>query len=64
MKNLNNNPFIHRQSVVIVEQEAVPERRRVSSSELFGAQNEIVIEHRNDEYRLRITSNGKLILTK
>jgi len=64
MKNINNNPFIHRQSVVIVEQESVPERRRVSSSELFGAQNEILIEHNNDEYRLRITSNNKLILTK
>ncbi|MDO9105949.1 MAG: hemin uptake protein HemP [Methylovulum sp.] len=64
MKNINNNPFIPRQSVVIVEQEAVPERRRVSSAELFGAQHEMLIEHNNDEYRLRITSNGKLILTK
>ncbi|MGJ0492876.1 hemin uptake protein HemP [Methylobacter sp.] len=64
MKNKNYNRNFHRQSVVIVEQESVPERRRVSSSELFGAQNEIVIDHHDDEYRLRITSNGKLILTK
>lgn len=64
MKDTHNKPFIHRQSVVIVEQESVPERRRVSSRELFGAQNEILIEHNNDEYRLRITSSNKLILTK
>jgi len=64
MKNTNDNLLINRQRVVIVEQEAVPERRRVGSNELFGAQNEIVIEHNNEEYRLRITSNDKLILTK
>ncbi|MDP2904166.1 MAG: hemin uptake protein HemP [Methylovulum sp.] len=64
MKNTNDNVLINRQRVVIVEQEAVPERRRVGSDELFGIQNEIVIEHNNEEYRLRITSNDKLILTK
>lgn len=37
---------------------------RVSSRQLFDGQNEIVIEHQGDDYRLRITSNGKLILTK
>lgn len=64
MKNTHDNLLINRQRVVIVEQEAVPERRRVGSNELFGTQNEIVIEHNNEEYRLRITSNDKLILTK
>lgn len=39
-------------------------RRRLSSAELLGAAREIVIEHGGDEYRLRVTSNGKLILTK
>jgi hemin uptake protein HemP len=39
-------------------------RRRVLSSDLFGPANELVIEHAADEYRLRITSQGKLILTK
>ncbi|MDT4291026.1 hemin uptake protein HemP [Methylomonas sp. MO1] len=39
-------------------------RQRLNSRLLFGTQNEIVIEHQGDEYRLRITSNGKLILTK
>jgi hemin uptake protein HemP len=40
------------------------DRRRISSSVLFGTRNEIVIVHNEEEYRLRITSNGKLILTK
>ncbi|MDO9104467.1 MAG: hemin uptake protein HemP [Methylovulum sp.] len=39
-------------------------RLRVGSDELFATQNEIVIEHNNEEYRLRIISNDKLILTK
>ncbi|BBL72724.1 hypothetical protein MoryE10_33300 [Methylogaea oryzae] len=39
-------------------------RRRLSSAELFGGAREVVIEHGGDEYRLRVTSNGKLILTK
>jgi len=64
MNNPNNKPFINRQSVVIVQQESAPERRRVTSGELFGTQGEIVIEHNNEEYRLRITKNDKLILTK
>jgi hemin uptake protein HemP len=37
--------------------------RRVSSGELFGAATELVIVHGQREYRLRVTSNGKLILT-
>ncbi|MEI6332953.1 MAG: hemin uptake protein HemP [Methylococcaceae bacterium] len=37
---------------------------RFNCQQLFGTQNEIIIEHQGDDYRLRITSNGKLILTK
>jgi hemin uptake protein HemP len=37
--------------------------RRVSSAELLGPRGEVVIEHAGREYRLRITQNGKLILT-
>ena len=37
---------------------------RISSQQLFPTSNQIVIVHRNEEYRLRITSNDKLILTK
>ena len=42
---------------------ARPGVRRMSSSELFGAASELVIVHGQREYRLRVTSNGKLILT-
>ena len=34
------------------------------STELFGADDQIVIVHRGQEYRLRITKEHKLILTK
>ena len=37
--------------------------QRVSSHELLGAFGELVIEHQGREYRLRVTQNGKLILT-
>ncbi|MEW6613253.1 MAG: hemin uptake protein HemP [Pseudomonadota bacterium] len=36
----------------------------LSTSELFHAARELVIEHQGELYRLRITRNGKLILTK
>jgi hemin uptake protein HemP len=36
---------------------------RVSSRDLLGASGELVIAHAGREYRLRITQNGKLILT-
>jgi hemin uptake protein HemP len=38
--------------------------RRISSRTLFGESREVVIEHQGEQYRLRITSLGKLILTK
>ena len=37
--------------------------RRVSSLELLGDRGEMVIEHQGRDYRLRVTQNGKLILT-
>jgi len=36
---------------------------RVTSASLLQGQRVIVIEHSGREYRLRLTSNGKLILT-
>ena len=41
-----------------------PIKRRVTSQDLMAGQRELVIEHGDDEYRLRVTSKGKLILTK
>jgi hemin uptake protein HemP len=37
---------------------------RIRSEELFGARREVQIEHRGETYRLRVTRQGKLILTK
>jgi len=37
---------------------------RLHSRELFQGRQEICIEHANQLYRLRITRQGKLILTK
>ncbi|MCC5810559.1 MAG: hemin uptake protein HemP [Ectothiorhodospiraceae bacterium] len=39
-------------------------RRRVDSKSLLGNDNELIIAHGRDEYRLRLTRQGKLILTK
>jgi len=36
---------------------------RVSSETLLGLRKELVIVHNGREYRLRLTQNGKLILT-
>lgn len=36
----------------------------INSKALFGACKEICIRHSGSEYRLRITRQGKLILTK
>ena len=36
---------------------------RITSAELLGARAELIIVHDGREYRLRVTQNGKLILT-
>jgi hemin uptake protein HemP len=36
---------------------------RVASEVLLGHRREVVITHNGREYRLRVTQNGKLILT-
>lgn len=46
------------------ESERVRTQRRISSRELFRGGNELVIDHRGEEYRLRLTKNDKLILNK
>ncbi len=37
--------------------------KRVSSQALLGQAKELVIVHNGREYRLRLTQNGKLLLT-
>jgi hemin uptake protein HemP len=38
--------------------------RRVTSDSLLEGGEELLIEHRGSQYRLRLTALGKLILTK
>jgi hemin uptake protein HemP len=39
-------------------------QRRFRAEELFAGTKEIIIEHQEADYRLRLTSKGKLILTR
>ena len=43
---------------------AATRKPRIESQRLFQGNSEIVIVHHDEEYSLRITKNGKLILTK
>lgn len=43
---------------------AADPRPRVPLSDLLGGGTELVIQHQGQEYLLRLTSNGKLLLTK
>lgn len=36
----------------------------INSDSLFVESNEVIIQHQGEQYRLRRTRNGKLILTK
>ncbi|KZD06402.1 hemin uptake protein HemP [Oceanibaculum pacificum] len=44
--------------------QTLPALPTLQSSELFKAGREILIEHAQEYYRLRLTRKGKLILTK
>ena len=40
------------------------QNRRIYSDSLFSHGDEVFIQHQGEQYRLRRTRNGKLILTK
>jgi hemin uptake protein HemP len=44
-------------------EEAATPPRKVQSDSLLGEAKELLILHNGREYRLRLTQNGKLILT-
>lgn len=46
------------------QQERSPALKRITSSELFAGDQQILIQHGAAKYLLRITRQGKLILTK
>jgi hemin uptake protein HemP len=45
-------------------QQKIKRPKRISSKDIFGGNIEVIIEHAGLEYRLRITRQNKLILTK
>jgi hemin uptake protein HemP len=40
------------------------DKPRLQAAALLAGSREVIIEHAGEEYRLRLTKNGKLILTK
>lgn len=52
------NPTLNAENV------ARPELPTLESTRLFSVGREVRIRHCGEEYRLRLTSNNKLILTK
>ncbi len=46
------------------QQRMIPISDRIESEQLMSGKREIIIVHNNQEYKLRLTGNGKLILTK
>jgi hemin uptake protein HemP len=68
---LNIDHDQHRRMGTMLDQRTVPaaEPQRPAAAsldtrELFGTRRELTIQHGDDVYRLRITRNSKLILTK
>ena len=57
MNNGPSNPWLESVSKGL-------EAGRIASRDLFTKHTELMIEHEDQVYRLRITGNGKLILTK
>jgi hemin uptake protein HemP len=41
-----------------------PQRKRIRTTDLMQGAREVIIVHEGEEYVLRITKTGKLILTK
>jgi len=41
-----------------------PPRKRITTADLMQGAREIIVLHQGEEYLLRITKTGKLILTK
>ena len=41
-----------------------PQRKRITTADLMQGAREITVLHQGEEYLLRITKSGKLILTK
>lgn len=63
-KRYDHSSSIKDSGVSDTETKDLPVRHRLKSTDLFVNTREVLIEHHGEEYRLRLTSQGKLILTK
>jgi hemin uptake protein HemP len=61
---IKKTPFVSEQVSPSSIEDGTDLSRRMKSTELFGAARVVIIEHGGNEYRLQVTSNDKLILTK
>lgn len=59
----DNNYRSYMQQAKQASASTTPAPLKVASEALLGRRRELVITHNGREYRLRITQNGKLILT-
>ena len=61
---MNKTPNTEHSPERTADSTAGGERRQFDVRDLLGDAREAVLIHGGEEYRLRITANGKLILTK
>jgi hemin uptake protein HemP len=60
----DTNPGRCRPGTRSLDLSAAKSRERIDSARLLGGGRELLIDHAGEEYRLRLTRNDKLILTK
>jgi len=60
--NTDNKNVKQDKSTVLTQPQK--EHLQYESGDLFQGKNELIITHAQEQYRLRITRHGKLILTK
>lgn len=59
-----NHPVTNKANPAPAKRATASRTNFTTSAELMGSVKELVILHADAEYLLRVTSNGKLILTK
>jgi hemin uptake protein HemP len=63
VRNVSEKLHTLQQPRTRLDRQAASAPVRISSGALLGPKGEVVILHGGREYRLRVTQNGKLILT-
>ena len=64
MNGRTADPGVRPMAARTTEPNSTPRIRRLEAANLLGDGRECIIVHGESEYRLRVTSSGKLILTK